>query len=552
VTTFNNKNVLKASTKVQYAAICLFVLTTIFGLTGLNETHFWDDEAQVGIIAKNLLETGRLTGWDGRNLYAYRNGSILDEKFRPINSPLDYLVAALSFRIFGVSTWSGRLPFVIAGLGALAMFMFATHYECPDDKITWLFIIGFLSLSVSFILYIKTCRYYALSTLFSFSSFCMYRQFIRTRNILYAILFSASAILSFYSNYLLGTAFLISLAAIHFIINPTALKARDWMKMLLALSLFILAVVPYAIHYKIWFRPDQPNLEIWYICWFKLSLWSIRDLNLSNILPWTVIVSTIVIVIWQGKDRKVVRPIIEWGGLGIVYIIALSLFIPHQKGDPAHAPLRYLVPTIPFFAFLKGYSIGLLRKNTKIGAYIIIIAMISTNIFSLHPFNREFRWLLPAYIREITNPYPTSYKRVVEFFSKVAERDDTILALPMYANYPILFYLGEKMRICCVIDKNTHLPLSKLRKLDAPLFIDENFPKWIVSFGSRLQPARIMEYFQRHHVENGEVVGYEYRLVKSLDIYWGQTYRPELPSHHFGPKTDFDKRHEGVYIFRRS
>ena len=44
----------------------------------------------------------------------------------------------------------------------------------------------------------------------------------------------------------------------------------------------------------------------------------------------------------------------------------------------------------------------------------------------------------------------------------------------------------------------------------------------------------------------------EYRLVETLDVYWFDTSRPELPYHSFGPIVDFDERLDAVYVFRRN
>jgi hypothetical protein len=63
-------------------------------LKSLDNAAFWDDEAHVGVMARNYLGMGHLTGWDGRNLYMYRNGGAIDKNLRPVNAPLDILVTA--------------------------------------------------------------------------------------------------------------------------------------------------------------------------------------------------------------------------------------------------------------------------------------------------------------------------------------------------------------------------------------------------------------------------------------------------------------------------
>ena len=90
---------LRGSVKV-WAAGLILVTSGYLTLTGLDNTYFWDDEATVSIVAKNFLSTYQFTGWDGRNLYAYRNGTTLDRDLNVHEPPLDILVAALSFGAF--------------------------------------------------------------------------------------------------------------------------------------------------------------------------------------------------------------------------------------------------------------------------------------------------------------------------------------------------------------------------------------------------------------------------------------------------------------------
>lgn len=92
--------------RITTTHVTVFVLITdgYLSLTGLDNAYFWDDEAFVGIMAKNFLNTGALTAWDGRNVAAYVDGYELTSDLISINPPLDNLVTAASFWILGVST----------------------------------------------------------------------------------------------------------------------------------------------------------------------------------------------------------------------------------------------------------------------------------------------------------------------------------------------------------------------------------------------------------------------------------------------------------------
>ena len=46
-------------------------LSAVLVLPRLGERLFWDDEANTAILARNLLRFGRMTAWDGTNLFGY-------------------------------------------------------------------------------------------------------------------------------------------------------------------------------------------------------------------------------------------------------------------------------------------------------------------------------------------------------------------------------------------------------------------------------------------------------------------------------------------------
>ena len=529
--------------------ILIVAAATYLGLKGLDSTAFWDDEAHVGIVARNLLKTGRLTGWDGRNLCAFRNAALLDRDLRITNPPLEFLVAGASFKMLGPSTWSGRLPFVFIGLGALALFIYAACREFGKGPAT-VFSAGLLAFSVVFLLNIRQCRYYALSLFCSILVFCAYRRFMARPQWRHALLLAASAGMAFYSNYLLAVAFLAALLLSHFVFHAKDLDLRGWAKLLFSAALFGLVTVPYAIQHRIWHRADLPVTEPWYVRRPKLIWWNFRELNLLNILPWTILLAMLVAVVIYWKKRREVHRMVEWLMLGLFYVFFLALLSPQATANTKVATVRYLIPALPFLTAAVGGFLALLNRRSKAAACSVFVLLITCNVLSLSPFNPRFRWFLPAYVEEVHSPYPTAYGEVVAFLASHAAQDDTVFAFPCHTNVPLMFYLGSKIKICCALTKDTHLPLNVIRRLNAPLLRHENFPDWFVAFGKG-GAAPSFTFFSRPHVVNGRVVTHRYELASALDVFCCDTHRPELTWHTFGPKTSFDRESEGVYVFKR-
>ncbi|KKK50595.1 hypothetical protein LCGC14_3123450, partial [marine sediment metagenome] len=233
-----------------WVAVLILVASSYLALTGLDSTYFWDDEARTAINAKNFLASGQLTGWDGRNLIAYKNGALLDRELKVINPALDNLVTALSFRVFGVSTWAARFPFAIAGLTTLLVFALILREEFGTESWLWVYALGSLALSVAFLLFIRQCRYYALALMFSSLAYYAYRKCLATRHLLWFIIVGISSILLFFSNYLVGGAFLVSLAILHLVFPLRDFSVKDWGKMAMAVGMFASITVPYAINHR--------------------------------------------------------------------------------------------------------------------------------------------------------------------------------------------------------------------------------------------------------------------------------------------------------------
>ena len=126
-----------------------------------------------------------------------------------------------------------------------------------------------------------------------------------------------------------------------------------------------------------------------------------------------------------------------------------------------------------------------------------------------------------------------------------------VLADPEYCNYPIMFYLGHEVRLCCLLTRKTLLGNDRVKKLAAPLMIDENFPDWYISFGLQPSTKKLLRYFPRPHSLDGQVLQHRYGLAKVLDVLWFDTSNLDFQVHTFGPVTNFDRRTDAVYVFKR-
>ena len=150
-----------ASKNNQRIVLYLTLLTGLLAFWGLGNNDLWDDEAFTAVYGRNLVETGQLIAWDGRNLMAYGMlGWMSEDMINTHSPPLQYTVAGLSLAIFGDSAAGGRTLFVLIGL--ISIPLFATWYRHEFDSDDFWIVALILVLSIPFLLYIRQLRYYSL------------------------------------------------------------------------------------------------------------------------------------------------------------------------------------------------------------------------------------------------------------------------------------------------------------------------------------------------------------------------------------------------------
>ncbi|HEX8235076.1 MAG TPA: glycosyltransferase family 39 protein [Abditibacteriaceae bacterium] len=550
--------------------VVIFLLASYLALVRLDNTAFWDDEAHISIMARNFLHTGTWTGWDGRNLLGYGNGIVLEPNLRHIIPQLDAPVMAASFALFGETTWAGRFPFVVAGLLSLLVFALLLRREFPRQRSMQLFAFASLAFSVQFLLAVRVCRYYALAILFSLLVFSTYRRCVEDKRLLDFMWLGLWSLLLFLTSCLNGGAFLGALALLHFVFYRKAWNSREWTKAAVAVAVFLVGAVPYALVNRIWDFP-LPVTQPWLQRKSIMLLANTIDLNTLG-MSWLVALGLLFLLtahylrpapIRNASTRDdtdygdtdnvgtVTRRAVQWAVLVLGYTFFVSMLSPLEFFTPFGSALRYLFPLLPFIAVLNAAFLWLVWRRMKLLAVALFLLLICTNLLSLTPRERVLQLPLLYYIGEVHQPYPTAYSEALRFLDAHARPDERVLAIPDHMNYPLMFYRGDRLRFACLLNRRTHLPLQTIAALPAPLLAEENFPDWLIALGNRPMANNSLRYFSRPHWENGQRVEYSYRLFTTLDVFFEQTQRPEIPWHSFGPHRNFDRTQNAVYIYRR-
>ena len=196
-------------------ALLLIVVSAFLLFWRLDETPIWRDEATTAVWARGMAEHNALMPWtvyeDGQLMAQADDGHDVNSKMLPaMQSYLQFYVAALSFKLFGVSELTARLPFALAGAVTLFV-LWRIGLLLFGPGILALAPPGFASVSILFLNAARQCRYYMLTGLFAslaIYELCRYlddRSIARSRA--FYLRLAAWGLLLYLSNYVafLGT-----------------------------------------------------------------------------------------------------------------------------------------------------------------------------------------------------------------------------------------------------------------------------------------------------------------------------------------------------------
>ena len=143
IKTINKKSVLLST---------VFVLGLFLYFTNLGNIYLWQDEAQTALISQTVLNGGIPKGTDGKNFFSQELGAEYGENYTyKWHTWLPFYIVAATFKFFGSSTYTARLPFVLFGLGALFLtYFFSRKLFASERTAAWSTLV--LLFSVPFII----------------------------------------------------------------------------------------------------------------------------------------------------------------------------------------------------------------------------------------------------------------------------------------------------------------------------------------------------------------------------------------------------------------
>lgn len=533
----------------QWFGIFVVLLAILYGyllFKNLGQHYLWDDEANTAIFSKNLLNQGKLTAFDGRNLIAYGNGIELNsDLINTVIPPLQYYVTAASMKLFGVTNFAVRFPFALMGFFCFILF-FLINIALTQKRGLILTNLLLLSTNVAFILFMRQCRYYAPTAMFFLLNTLLLIRYFKYNRFGYLLGYIVSSALLFLSQYNAALAILatLSLAFIHL---------KNWNLRDKQIHYFLfgnLIIIVFILGYFIIRNPfntltPYPNYGLRLGYKFYILYRSLITLDMQTFFSLPLLILFII------GNRKILGKR-SWPAkmkqLGWFFMGALALFSLFAMKQGA----RYMVFLAPVSFALQGYFIYQIWHWPYLHARKIAFSTLLLLIFSSVPFisagkkfsqfdhnhARTVHSYFIDYLKEIHSNSPSTYSALVDYFKSKNEKDKTILIYPQFMSYPLMHYLGNQYLFINQLKNDT-----KVRcKLPPYVYNNQIEPDFLVLCG----PDEIKnkeEIFAKYKST--------YRLDSNLNFYYIDNTRPEYRWHNFDVIKDFDQTKESIYIFRK-
>jgi len=511
----------------------------ILFFTNAGNYYLWGDEGETALYGKEILKHGLPYGFDGRNLFEFRNGYSLNRDFLPTISPwLQFYIAAMSMKIFGCSSFGARALFILLSLVALiTQFLFVSHYF-KNQRLAYISL-ALLVTSVSFILFSRQSRYYAL-VMFLTPTLCYLYCLFKERKCEYFIV-SFIFILLFLANALIAVAFCVS-SSISFFFFDNRLKTIKFFMIPLLIAVPFLGGFLLCLYQKGGITDPNFLRNIHPADFLKIIWLYFKDYNIAQLLPFGIIFALAFVwyregVFKGGEPFLKARRELSILSIVILFTIILSILSP-QVSMADNSDIRYATAIFPFLLLLQAFVVEKVYIQRRLAAYVLLTVLVGTNLLTFTPF----RSYIFEYVRENVSPFDNSVKTAVRFLNNRIRSNDIVLVTPNHMLGSMEFYLGDNVLFCNVIGEDNKNLLASGVKLPKYIYSTDTIPDWIVLFGLGVDMPHTAKHLSKLNLSNYKIYAFP---IMGPDV-----SRPELFWRSFAPITHFPPE-QGLFILER-
>jgi 4-amino-4-deoxy-L-arabinose transferase-like glycosyltransferase len=465
--------------------LAILALGAFLFLFHLDHRPFWQDEAETACLARNVLKYGVPRAYDGVNIISQEHGREFDQNYLWRWSPwLQIYIAAAAFKIGGLTTFAGRLPYAIMGLACILLVYSVVRRNF--NNYSWALVSAtLLTCSVPFLLYARQCRYYSLGALLTLMTLYAFKEDWESK-FFPALLLSLSAGLLFHTNYLLFFTFLAPALIVAIWLYPDKLPFKRTTLIIIATLVIIL---PGLLLFRIQAQSKIINLAL-----IPKNL----EQYFGGLLQYLIPLPIALYLLWRWR-RFFWTPrsaIPQEPGERFILFLSLIIFGNILCLSPApQCEHRYLMHLYPLCAIILGWVIVQTWRYYKVAGALLAFLLLFTNWLYIVPMD----WLtitnrptlndrnmltspnlpLKLFLTELIAGYPDVNQNYIKFFQTHAQPGDTILTT--YGDLPLQFYT----------------PFRVVGGLQTPISISQS-PDWVV-------PRWVTRWNRNYHLNESEL-----------------------------------------------
>lgn len=497
---------------------------------------FWGDEADTVIFARGAWETGDLNAWYGENLYAYRNGTLLEQLKGRAAPPLAYYVAAPFWGLRGDDRFTMRLPFALCGLATLGVVLRWAFVRGVDIVGFALFAFAAAS-NTAFLLYGRQCRYFALGMLLvAICGYC-YDTYDGSRR--------KPAVLSLCLMLLAATHYLNFAAAASAIVvdyaiwrrRDVSLSLRRWGVVVLS-PLATLAALAYVYHplgKNLPPVPVEPDTLGDRLRLLKLMFLGLNDNEFGVGL--LLLVAPLI-----GFGKRGAAPLRMFTAIA-TFVVVTTLLSPQPAKSAIEPDVRYLAPLILPGVALSVLVVRRLTMHRTWPAVVVVAVAAGSNVLHVPGNAAAWRSTIGEFAAELLRPRSVAGEAVGEWLRANVRADETVWLVPNEWCAPQIIQ-APHVRYAWQLDSPKRA--TDYRDLPPLHFFPLEPVDVIVVYGFENVLAQVRDTV----LPALRSVGYRYEQVAVIDRFYDDRTRPEFHWHWFRDRA-YDKTTEAVYVFRR-
>ncbi len=455
--------------------LAVFIISAGLLCWNLGARYLWQDEADTAVLAQRMMSYGRPLAYDGYNFISRDYYDPEEVQKLPTGDPAEavkyavqqgdfkadtawtgqpwgqFVVAGASLALFGHDTVPARLPFALAG-ALTAVLLYAVVRRRLASTVAALAAVALVLGNSFWVMHMRQCRYYALSSLFLLATLEAYLRWREGRR-WGGPIFIGAAWVWFQTDY--GSVWpVLGILGLHAVITRT----RRLRETVLVFTGFCMVTAPFCLYYELAGRSKHMAIQ------WSSPIWTfVSEVNQFQ-LP-LVIIPVVLWLLWVNRKDRSNTQSLPLVGLSLAIVCVLPIWMAIAGLLPFY---RYIVSLTTLSAIVTAYGIVEAARRLP-GAkdvrwLVPSTVAVATLVFSITnlpswpgglaiPEEHRLEYYLTSVVRpeiglligDLTEGGEDDPNRAtVEFLRQWIRPGDEILC--NYEDKPLMFYLPNRVR----------------------------------------------------------------------------------------------------------